>query len=200
MSQAWKKDDSLSTADLAGRTAGRAENESLAAETPPRVIEGQRLDGPRLVDNAPVNEPANVAMDMSRNDRVTNERFDQERLNHEALNAETTSSGEMGSLRKAPTGERDGGLNTSLLSEMEMNELRARWNGIQAEFVDEPRRSVEQADQLVATAMQRLAEGFANERSSLEKQWDSGDNVSTEDLRVALQRYRAFFGRLLNAA
>jgi hypothetical protein len=46
--------------------------------------------------------------------------------------------------------------------------------------------------------MQRLAEGFANERSGLEKQWDRGDNVSTEDLRVALQRYRSFFGRLLN--
>jgi hypothetical protein len=48
--------------------------------------------------------------------------------------------------------------------------------------------------------MQRLADGFAEERSLLERQWDRGDNVSTEDLRVALQRYRAFFGRLLNAA
>jgi hypothetical protein len=66
--------------------------------------------------------------------------------------------------------------------------------------VDEPRRSVEQADQLVATAMQKLADGFANERASLEKQWGSGDSVSTEDLRLALQRYRTFFGRLLNAA
>jgi hypothetical protein len=45
--------------------------------------------------------------------------------------------------------------------------------------------------------MQRLAEGFANERSGLEKQWDNGDNVSTENLRVALQRYRSFFDRLL---
>jgi len=59
---------------------------------------------------------------------------------------------------------------------------------------------VEAADQLVATVMQRLAEGFANERASLEKQWDSGENASTEDLRIALQRYRAFFDRLLNAA
>jgi hypothetical protein len=63
--------------------------------------------------------------------------------------------------------------------------------------VDEPRRTVEAADKLVASVMQRLAEGFANERSSLEKQWDRGDNVSTEDLRVALQRYRSFFDRLL---
>jgi hypothetical protein len=45
--------------------------------------------------------------------------------------------------------------------------------------------------------MQRLAEAFANERSGLEKQWGSGDNVSTQDLRVVLQRYRSFFYRLL---
>ena len=89
---------------------------------------------------------------------------------------------------------------TTLFSDSEMGELRSRWSNVQAGFVDEPRRSVEEADHLVATVMQRLAEGFANERASLEHQWDNGDNVSTEDLRVALQRYRAFFGRLLNAA
>ena len=57
---------------------------------------------------------------------------------------------------------------------------------------------MEQADGLVASAMKRLAEVFAEERSKLEKQWDRGDNVSTEDLRVALQRYRSFFHRLLS--
>lgn len=84
-----------------------------------------------------------------------------------------------------------------LFSDSEMGEFRARWSNIQAGFVDEPRRTVEDADNLVASVMQRLAEGFANERSGLEKQWDQGDNVSTEDLRVALQRYRSFFDRLL---
>jgi hypothetical protein len=64
--------------------------------------------------------------------------------------------------------------------------------------VDEPRKAVEQADGLVASAMKRLAEVFAEERSHLEQQWDRGDNVSTEDLRVALQRYRSFFDRLLS--
>ena len=97
------------------------------------------------------------------------------------------------------TATNDGG-ETSLLSSSDLSDLRSQWSNIQAEFVDEPRRSVQQADQLVATAIQRLAEGFANERGRLEKQWDSGDQVSTEELRVALQRYRAFFGRLLNAA
>jgi hypothetical protein len=84
-----------------------------------------------------------------------------------------------------------------LFSESEMREFRSQWAKIQTCFVDEPRRTVRDADTLVATVMQRLAEGFANERSGLEKQWDRGDNVSTEDLRVALQRYRSFFDRLL---
>ncbi len=84
-----------------------------------------------------------------------------------------------------------------LFSESEMGDFRSQWGHIQTGFVDEPRRTVEDADKLVAAVMQRLAEGFAKERSGLEKQWDSGDNVSTEDLRVALQRYRSFFDRLL---
>ena len=85
-----------------------------------------------------------------------------------------------------------------LFSEQEARDLRVRWSGIQAGFVDEPRKAVEQADSLVADAMKRLAEVFANERSNLEHQWDRGDNISTEELRVALQRYRSFFNRLLD--
>jgi len=84
-----------------------------------------------------------------------------------------------------------------LFPENEAGELRRRWDSVQASFVDEPRRAVEQADELVANAMKRLAETFANERAALESQWDRGDSVSTEDLRLALQRYRSFFGRLL---
>jgi hypothetical protein len=84
-----------------------------------------------------------------------------------------------------------------LFTESEMEDFRSQWSKVQTGFVDEPRRTVEDADKLVAAVMQRLAEGFANERSGLEKQWDSGANVSTEDLRVSLQRYRSFFDRLL---
>jgi len=84
-----------------------------------------------------------------------------------------------------------------LFSESEMADFRSQWSRVQTGFVDEPRQTVADADKLVASVMQRLAEGFANERSGLEKQWDRGDNVSTEDLRVALQRYRSFFDRLL---
>src|ERR1019366_4459833 len=67
-----------------------------------------------------------------------------------------------------------------LFSEFEMRVFRPQWSKEQTGFVDEPRRTVEEADKLVAAVMQRLAEGFANARSGLEKQWDSGDNVSTE--------------------
>jgi hypothetical protein len=74
-----------------------------------------------------------------------------------------------------------------------------RWQELQTGFVDEPRRTVEQADELVAQVMQRVAESFATERERLEEQWARGEDVSTEDLRVALQRYRGFFRRLLSA-
>ena len=79
----------------------------------------------------------------------------------------------------------------------EARQLQNRWQEVQASFVDEPRQAVQRADELVAGAIKRLAQTFADERSGLEGQWDRGDEVSTEDLRVALQKYRAFFGRLL---
>lgn len=87
---------------------------------------------------------------------------------------------------------------TPLFDQSEAQDLRTRWSDIQGAFVDEPRKAVEQADSLVASAMKRLAEMFAQERQKLEGQWDRGDNISTEDLRVALQRYRSFFTRLLS--
>jgi cobalamin biosynthesis protein CobT len=86
-----------------------------------------------------------------------------------------------------------------LLSEDESERFTTRWREIQVGFVDEPRDSVAQADALVADLMQQLAASFSDERERLEKQWDSGDDVSTEDLRVALTRYRSFFDRLLSA-
>jgi hypothetical protein len=77
------------------------------------------------------------------------------------------------------------------------NEFNARWSEVQTGFVDEPRRAVQQADALVSDVISRIADSFSRERAQLEQQWDRGDNVSTEDLRVALQRYRSFFSRLL---
>jgi hypothetical protein len=85
----------------------------------------------------------------------------------------------------------------SLFHDHEASGFRTRWEAIQTGFVDEPRKAVEEADALVAQAVARLAEVFSDERAALERQWDRGDNVSTEDLRITLRRYRAFFDRLL---
>jgi len=87
---------------------------------------------------------------------------------------------------------------TVLFKDDESGQFRTRWTEVQSAFVDSPRSAVERADSLVAETMKRLAEMFSDERKKLEGQWDRGDNVTTEDLRVALQRYRAFFDRLLN--
>src|ERR1700688_2239073 len=88
--------------------------------------------------------------------------------------------------------------NASLFATHDTQDFRSRWEKIQIGFVDEPRKAVEQADELVASAIKRLAEVFASERQKLEAEWDKNDNVSTEDLRVALRRYRSFFDRLLS--
>jgi len=86
----------------------------------------------------------------------------------------------------------------SLFEDRESAEMRTNWQRIQADFVDDPRASVEKADELVAGAIKRLAEIFAKERADLEGAWSRGGEVSTEDLRQALRRYRSFFDRLLN--
>jgi hypothetical protein len=84
-----------------------------------------------------------------------------------------------------------------LFSEDEATQLRTRWESVQAGFVDEPRRAVEEADTLVRTVMERLTDGFKQQREQLEQEWGERDNVSTEDLRLALRHYRSFFDRLL---
>ena len=86
----------------------------------------------------------------------------------------------------------------ALFMEEEANRLRSRWGDIQAAFVDEPREAVRKADALVNDVTHRINEVFTGERAALEKQWDRGDQVTTEDLRIALQRYRAFFDHLLS--
>jgi hypothetical protein len=76
--------------------------------------------------------------------------------------------------------------------------LRSRWETVQSSFVDEPRHSVEEADALVKDVIGRLSESFSEQRERMEQAWTSEDEVSTEDLRLALQRYRSFFERLLS--
>jgi hypothetical protein len=86
----------------------------------------------------------------------------------------------------------------SLFHDEEGRGFRTRWDAIQTGFVDQPRAAVEQADALVAEMLKRLTDGFGDERAKLESQWSRGQEVSTEDLRIALKRYRSFFERLLS--
>lgn len=85
-----------------------------------------------------------------------------------------------------------------LLSAEESRKLCSSWDAIQSSFVDEPKSAVARADRLVAGAIKQLAEVFAAERSKLEHQWERGEDVSTEELRVTLQRYRSFFQRVVS--
>jgi hypothetical protein len=87
---------------------------------------------------------------------------------------------------------------TPLFPDTDAGDFRRRWTEVQTSFVDEPRHAVQQADELVAGLMKRLAETFASERANLEHQWDRGEDVTTEDLRLVMQRYRSFFDRLLS--
>jgi hypothetical protein len=87
--------------------------------------------------------------------------------------------------------------NGPLLARDFSDQMRSRWEASQAGFVDDPRISVQRADELVAMAIKRLAESFAEERAKLEHEWSQGNDVSTEDLRQGLRRYRSFFHRLL---
>ena len=84
-----------------------------------------------------------------------------------------------------------------LFEEEAARKFRSRWLAIQSKFVDDPRDSVKQADELVADIIKNVTMNFADRRIGLEKQWNSGENISTEDMRVTLKRYRSFFERLL---
>jgi hypothetical protein len=98
--------------------------------------------------------------------------------------------------RMSPDGA--GSSHPALFPQNEGDDFRSRWHEIQGRFVDEPKHAVEEADQLVASVVKRLAEVFAGERDTLEHEWSKGQDVSTEDLRQALRRYRSFFDRLLS--
>jgi hypothetical protein len=85
-----------------------------------------------------------------------------------------------------------------LFVDNELSDFRRRWQDVQGSFVDDPRSAVHRADELVGSVMNRLTEVFTREREKMEHEWDRGEDVSTEDLRIAIQRYRSFFDRLLS--
>jgi hypothetical protein len=96
-----------------------------------------------------------------------------------------------------PHGDNQSSIETGLFAATELEELRRGWDSLQASFVDDPRHCVEQADGLVFNVVERLSSSFAEARSRLAHQWSRGEDTSTEDLRMALKRYRELFDRLL---
>ena len=174
-----REDESLSTRDLAGAQ---------------REVPVETAEEPALQDAAPPEQDA---------------RFDRRPEDVEAAAgeggqavadrpAEPQDAATQGDADRAG-GAEDVDEGGSLLPEGEESDFQRRWEEIQTRFVDDPRQAVEDADALVAGVMQRIAEGFAQARDGLEGQWSRGEDVGTEELRVALQRYRAFFRRLLSA-
>jgi hypothetical protein len=206
MSVPLRKDEfineNLTTADLAEGKRTAASEERLALKERLKNDESRNDDGTVSgVDEVPVDD--RTVNDRINNDRINNDRMRNDRLRNERpgpvlAERRTVEGGQRVAETREVTETRTSADSEPLFPGNELEELRSRWSSVQTAFVDEPRRAVEQADGLVASAMKRLAEVFAEERSKLEKQWDRGDNVSTEDLRVALQRYRSFFQRLLS--
>jgi hypothetical protein len=86
---------------------------------------------------------------------------------------------------------------TALVTADRAESYTTRWEGVKGEFVDEPRRAVADADALVGELLDELQELFKSQRAEIERGLDN-DETSTEDLRVALRRYRSFFDRLLS--
>jgi hypothetical protein len=175
-----REDESLSTRDLAG--AQREVPVESAAE--PATVDVSPAEPDERFDR----RPADADIQGGDSDQATAD-----------APAEPQVSATQGGADRVEGGADDVDEAGSLLPEGEESDFQRRWEEIQTRFVDDPRQAVEDADALVAGVMQRIAEGFAQARDGLEGQWSRGEDVGTEELRVALQRYRGFFRRLLSA-
>jgi len=174
-----REDESLSTRDLAGTR--EAPVGTAAEPTPPDASpaeQDERFDRRPADADAQAGHSSEATADQPTEPQVSATQGDADRAPGEAEDIDEAGS---------------------LLPEGEESDFRRRWEEIQTRFVDDPRQAVEDADALVAGVMQRIAEGFAQARDGLEGQWSRGEDVGTEELRVALQRYRGFFRRLLSA-
>lgn len=175
-----ERDSTLSTADVANATA-----------TPVREDDARTDESAGLSDRAPQRDPDESRRGASAAGSVA-----------AATSAPPASAPQASAPAASPSDSTaaapaPGGDTAPLFPADQATSLRDRWTDVQASFVDEPRQAVKQADALVADVIQKLAQSFADERSKLERQWDRGEDVDTEDLRVALRRYRSFFDRLL---
>jgi hypothetical protein len=190
--------EDLSTADLAGQQP----------PDPARADRAEATDRERRLDDAARDDlgPSPARTEDRAADRAPDAELDRDRLQQQD---DRTIEGvppdrepaEAAVGEPAATMAPDAGADTAtagpLLAADDAEGFRARWTDVQTGFVDAPRQAVERADELVAEVMQHLARTFADERGRLEGHWDRGDEVSTDELRTAFQRYRSFFERLL---
>ena len=196
--------EDLSTADLAGQPPrettrpDRTEEADLERrderarddlERDDDLARGPAVTGDRAPDLAPDLEPGPDRLQQEGDRRGEVAATDQEPAPATVGEPATRAAPDAGATGTTAAGP--------LLAGDDAERFRARWTDVQNGFVDEPRQAVEQADGLVAELMQHLARTFSEERGRLESQWDRGDEVSTDDLRTAFQRYRSFFERLL---
>jgi hypothetical protein len=142
-----------------------------------------------------MNENREQQMDIEETSRDEVELEERERIERNEQRAEERSETQIAEQR-TPANTIEDELEP-LFEEEAARKFRSRWLAIQSKFVDDPRDSVKQADELVADIIKDVTMNFADRRIGLEKQWNSGENISTEDMRVTLKRYRSFFERLL---
>ena len=206
-----RKEESLTTADIAGQErAGRTRDDVGVDESnidatdrrPPQPVAGspaavararEDVDDGEVASSSARPLPTAGAMPQTSTTGAGMQ-------TQPARQSPASSTGRESTVpRGTTTGPQPDGRNeNALFDQDELRDFRNRWDQVQTSFVDEPRKAVEQADTLVATIVKRIAEQYAEEREKLEQQWHHGNDVSTEDLRQGLKRYRAFFDRLLS--
>jgi hypothetical protein len=210
--------EELSTADLAGQPPTSAERSDVTArddrtEAADPIEAADRTDddvarddlAPGLARDDLAGEPAltegrspDLATDVEPGEEPRQQGYGRHEVTATGTDPDPASIAAPAAQAAADVGTADTATKAGhLLAADDAEAFRARWTDVQHGFVDAPRQAVAQADGLVAELMQHLAKTFADERGRLEGQWDQGDDVSTEDLRTAFQRYRLFFERLL---
>jgi hypothetical protein len=119
---------------------------------------------------------------------------------HAGANGENTArTAEIPATTATPSTADTGDAGAVLFGGADAARFREQWRELQAEFVDDPTKAVQGADRLVDDVLRVLAETFAAHKHELEGQWQGGGTGETEELRVAMRRYRSFLDQLLNA-
>lgn len=145
----------------------------------------------------PIPDPKNRTLDGPESEPVTGDLFrdDEPRVREsDVVQARLVSDDDADEVSSDRVQEK---LGTSYLERSQGDQSQKRWRQIQANFVDDPKNAVSEAHSLVSDLIDGIVEQFQREKTELEGRWSKGDSVSTEDLRLCLQRYRDFFGRLL---